>query len=513
MLKLTKKIIFIVMLGILVGACSTDPEQDEAPQGNEAETPGDTEYSSNDDEYSTNEFPQTSGYTEQPPVVDSAKDYFVDEIAEGIYWLSGSHYQTMFLTTGEGVIAVDAPQPIGQSYLEAIQEVTDEPVTHVVYSHAHSDHIGAAGIFPPDIEYIAHQDAVDKLSGVPAPTITFKDTYSLEVGNQLLELSYIGTFHSVGDIVIHAPKQKVAMVVDLFHPGSAPFAGFGVTIDLGAHLKAHDVLIEEYDFNVLIPGHTEILATKAHLETNKTLILSMQEIVREAIESEPSEEVVQVCIDKTIAQWNGILDNLEDRMEANCQKMEEYVSSQPQSDSVSMVQPLPERSGPRTKTTGTVPHTQIGVEPVPEVNDELYRLAFALPGVENRPTIVSLPGATGMWLDDGIPVVHPEAIVNGREFAHIHPDGSLHAPLPYERALEVNATGWGERHPWADQRDGWEGLVMLYTPQSYEELHVIFQLIVESYNYVTGQSLDASDFVQNEDSSSDDYDYSQGGDY
>ena len=153
---------------------------------------------------------------------------------------------------------------------------------------------------------------------------------------------------------------------------------------------------------------------------------------------------------------------------------------------------LPERPGPRTETTGTVPHTQIRVEPVPEVNDELFRRAFALPGVENQPTIVSLPGASGMWLDDSIPVVHPEAIVSGREFAHIHPDGSLHAPLPYERALEVEETGWGERHPWADQRDGWEGLVMLYTPQSFEELEVIFQLIVESYNYVTGQNDNAA---------------------
>ena len=160
----------------------------------------------------------------------------------------------------------------------------------------------------------------------------------------------------------------------------------------------------------------------------------------------------------------------------------------------SMIAPLPERSGPRTQTSGTVPHVQIGVEPVPAVNDELFRRAFTLPGVEDRPTIVSLPGARGMWLSDDIPLAHPEAIVSGREFAHIHPDGSLHAPLPYERALEVAEKGWGERHPWADERDGWDGLVMLFTPQSMAELEIIFQLIVESYNHVTGQTLQASDF-------------------
>lgn len=151
--------------------------------------------------------------------------------------------------------------------------------------------------------------------------------------------------------------------------------------------------------------------------------------------------------------------------------------------------PLPERDGPRTQTSGNVPHVQFGVEPVAEVNKELHRLTFTLPGVEERPTVVSLPGATGIWLSADLPIVHPEVIVSGREFAHIHPDGSLHAPLPYQRALEIAEKGWGERHPWADKRDGWDGLVMLFSPRSMEELDIVFLLIVESYNHVTGQSV------------------------
>ncbi len=178
-----------------------------------------------------------------------------------------------------------------------------------------------------------------------------------------------------------------------------------------------------------------------------------------------------------------------------CQSTQPTIEEVPtMSESESNIPSLPERTGPRTRTTGTVPHTQLGVDPVAEVNDQLFRRAYALPGVQDRATIVSLPGARGMWLDESIPVIHPEAIVAGREFAHIHEDGSLHAPLPLDRALEVEETGWGERHPWADQRDGWEGLVMLYTPQSMVELDITFQLIVESYNYVTGQNVQAAAF-------------------
>ena len=155
---------------------------------------------------------------------------------------------------------------------------------------------------------------------------------------------------------------------------------------------------------------------------------------------------------------------------------------------------LPQRLAPLTQTSGTVPHVQINVQAVPEVDAALFRRVFSLPDVENRPTIVSLPGARGIWIDEKVPLSHAEAIASGREFAHIHPDGSLHAPLPYGRALEAVAAGWAERHPWADQQAGWEGLVMLFTPQSMEELDVTFQLIVESYNHVTGRGVQASDF-------------------
>ncbi len=155
---------------------------------------------------------------------------------------------------------------------------------------------------------------------------------------------------------------------------------------------------------------------------------------------------------------------------------------------------IPVREGPRTITSGTVPHVQLDVIPNQAVNEELFRRAFTLPGVEDRPTIVSLPGARGMWLAEDIALAHPMAIVSGREFAHIHPDGSLHAPLPFTRAVEISEKGWGERHPWADDREGWEGFVMLYTPVTEEELEITFQLIVESYNHVTGQNLQAANY-------------------
>lgn len=152
---------------------------------------------------------------------------------------------------------------------------------------------------------------------------------------------------------------------------------------------------------------------------------------------------------------------------------------------------LPKREGPRPLTNKSMPHSQIGVRPVSAVNEALFRRCFSLPDVRNEPTVISVPGARALWLEENLPLAHPEVIARGREFAHIHPDGSLHVALPPERAQEAIEAGWAEPHPIAAYM-GWEGMVMLYTPRDMAELDIIFQLVVDSYNYVTGRQVEAA---------------------
>ena len=152
-------------------------------------------------------------------------------------------------------------------------------------------------------------------------------------------------------------------------------------------------------------------------------------------------------------------------------------------------EPLPQRRSPRPRTTTGMPHAQIDVAPDPPVDRELRRRSYALPGVLDRPSVISVPGARALWLADDIALLRPDAILRGREFAHIHPDGSLHTVLPPDRAREAIAAGWAEPHPIAEAL-GIPGLVMLYTPRTMEELEVVVALVVDSYHFVTGRSLD-----------------------
>ena len=149
--------------------------------------------------------------------------------------------------------------------------------------------------------------------------------------------------------------------------------------------------------------------------------------------------------------------------------------------------PLPQREGPRPETTNGVPHIQMGLEPVPELTERMLKRVDELSGVTLGATRVSLPGAVGFQLDSDVDLAHPDAIVGGREFAHVHPDGSLHASLEPDLARAAVEAGWATPHPWADQRQGWEGFVMIYTPTTEAELDVVLQLVQESYSYVTGR--------------------------
>jgi hypothetical protein len=155
---------------------------------------------------------------------------------------------------------------------------------------------------------------------------------------------------------------------------------------------------------------------------------------------------------------------------------------------------LPTRDGPRRETTGGVPHIQINAEPVPEVDAELRNRVFSLPGIEERESQLSLPGARGLWLADDLELARPEVLRAGREFGHFHPDGSLHLWLPVERAKEVAEAKWGELHPWVDRENFWDGVAMIYIPETLDEVDVALQLVVDAYNYIAGANLDPGSF-------------------
>ena len=82
--------------------------------------------------------------------------YYVGRVERNLFWITDGTYQSAFLVTDEGVVVFDAPPTIGHNLRRAVDEVaaaegTTNKVTHLVYSHHHADHAGAANLFGDDV--------------------------------------------------------------------------------------------------------------------------------------------------------------------------------------------------------------------------------------------------------------------------------------------------------------------------------------------------------------------------
>ncbi|WP_405914842.1 MBL fold metallo-hydrolase [Streptomyces sp. NBC_00728] len=201
----------------------------------------------------------------------NADGYHVGRIDGHLYWVTDSYYQAMFLTTTHGVVLVDAPPTIGHNLQRAINDITrangrPSKVTHLVYSHSHADHIGAAGLFGDDTIRIAHHETARLLARAndpnrPLPTQTFRDKHRLRIGGETLDLAYHGPNHSPDNIFIHAPEYDTLMLVDVLYPGWVPFKSLAVSQDIPAWIQAQHIAMD-YPWNTFVGGHLGRLGTR-----------------------------------------------------------------------------------------------------------------------------------------------------------------------------------------------------------------------------------------------------------
>jgi len=153
---------------------------------------------------------------------------------------------------------------------------------------------------------------------------------------------------------------------------------------------------------------------------------------------------------------------------------------------------LPERRGPRPETTPTNPHMQLDQLPPARVIATLTELLFKLPGVQEQPSAISVPGARALWLEPNDARGPREAFLVGREFAHLHPppEGSLHVALPESLASEAIAGGWAEIHPVARLGLIPGNVVMVYAPRDDAEVAVVLGLVRSALAFARGEFRD-----------------------
>ena len=150
---------------------------------------------------------------------------------------------------------------------------------------------------------------------------------------------------------------------------------------------------------------------------------------------------------------------------------------------------LPQRTGPKPRTTDGAPHEQIDQNPPPETYALLKDKAFDFPLVDRRPSIISVPGTEALWLTEVPEHSCVEAFMRGNEFAHVHPpyDGSMHMMLPVEQVKEMIIKGWGEAHPLVPLGRMPETTVMVFGPRDVVEVEIVLGLIGVSHQFALGE--------------------------
>ena len=187
-----------------------------------------------------------------------------------LYILTGGS-NTLALMRDEGVLLVDTkPAGWGRAILDNIESVTDQPVTTIINTHAHPDHVGGNVEFPGATTIIAHANAkarmekMDAFRGANAKALPNKlvtDRLSLLDGNDRIELYYFGRGHTDGDLVVVFPEKRLAHLGDLFPSKAAPF----IDVENGGSAVAFadtlaKAVAELKDVARIVAGHDEGIA-------------------------------------------------------------------------------------------------------------------------------------------------------------------------------------------------------------------------------------------------------------
>ena len=256
--------------------------------------------------------------------VDPRKGYLVKELKPNVYLITDGAYQSLFVSTGKGVIVLDAPPSYGSKIVPAVAEVTREPIVELVYSHSHLDHIsGAPEILKqvPGVKILAEQGVADYLRRKndrrrPVPTQTFSGQYTLRLGSAVIEMKH-GHWHSnAGDLYIYLPQQKVLMAIDTLPPGSAQFMDLDLTADFADYLGMFDQVLA-YDFDVLVGGHLGFPGTRHDVEVARDYTLDVYHTIKRIHDSTDQMKVVSEAAakygwDNKMALFRSLLDPMMD---------------------------------------------------------------------------------------------------------------------------------------------------------------------------------------------------------
>jgi len=201
----------------------------------------------------------------------------VDKVKDNLFVLKGGGGNTAVFVNADGVTVVDAKNPgWGEPILAKIKELTPKPVTRLINTHTHGDHVSGNVAFPATIDIVVQENTKANMEKMPIfkenngrgmAKRTFKDKMTIGKGADQIDLYYFGPGHTNGDAIVVFTALRTAHIGDLFASKGIPLVDPG---NGGSVTKYPDTLKKAHagikNVDTLINGHSNTTTTWADLQ-------------------------------------------------------------------------------------------------------------------------------------------------------------------------------------------------------------------------------------------------------
>jgi cyclase len=215
----------------------------------------------------------------QPPAANAPKVVEVEKVKDNLYVLrgQGGGGNTAVFVTANGVTVVDAKNPgWGQPILDKVKELTPKPVTTLINTHTHGDHVSGNVEFPATVDIVTQENTkvnMEKMeifktnNGRGMAKRTFKDKMTIGSGADQVDLYYFGPGHTNGDAWVVFPAHRTVHAGDIFAGKGMPLVDGN---NGGSVLHYSETLMKAYNgiknVDTIINGHMPAQTTWADLK-------------------------------------------------------------------------------------------------------------------------------------------------------------------------------------------------------------------------------------------------------
>jgi cyclase len=263
----------------------------------------------------------------------------VEQLEDNLFVLRGGGGNSAAFVTSDGVVLVDTKVPgWGQPLIDKLRELTSNPVTTIINTHTHFDHVSGNVDFPATVEVVTHEntrrlmqewneisglgfageDIFAASNGQGIATRTFSDRMTLGSGSDQVDLYYFGRGHTGGDAWVVFPSLRTAHSGDMFAGKGMPLLD---AANGGSGVEFPDTLNNAYatltEVDTIITGHSTQM-TPDDLQEFSEFVSDFVSAVRDAKEAGRS-------VDDIASSWeipsnySGYDDPTADRLKANAQ--------------------------------------------------------------------------------------------------------------------------------------------------------------------------------------------------